>query len=190
MSSEGDVDEFRAEVVEWFDSSRYPRLEPGTREEREQSFAVFLDLPDDQERALLDAVRDYRRERDDGGLGALSAPREAGGRGLPTHYSAVFAQIEQQYALPVSSELISVTTGLVAPTIALFGTEEQVERFARPMFRTDLLACQLFSEPEAGSDLAALGCRATRDGDAWTVTGQKVWTSGARHADYGLLLAR
>ena len=97
---------------------------------------------------------------------------------------------EQAFATPPSTELISVTCGLVGPTMATYGTPEQRERFATPFLRSDLLCCQLFSEPGAGSDLAASATRAVRTDDGWTIDGQKVWSSGARFADYGLLLAR
>nr|WP_231896000.1 acyl-CoA dehydrogenase family protein [Gordonia sp. LAM0048] len=100
------------------------------------------------------------------------------------------ARAELEFDVPPSTELISVTTGLVGPAVAMFGTDEQREAYARPLLRTDLLACQLFSEPGAGSDLASLSCRAVRDGDGWRIDGQKVWSSGARFADLGMLLAR
>jgi alkylation response protein AidB-like acyl-CoA dehydrogenase len=151
---------------------------------------VFRDLTDAQEEELLDRIRAYRRARFDAGYGALTLPVEHGGAGLPASFAARFSQIEREYAVPPSTELISVTTGLVAPAVALFGTDAQRDRFLAPLLRTDLLACQLFSEPGAGSDLAGLACRAVQHGDSWTVHGQKVWSSGARHADLGLLLAR
>lgn len=103
---------------------------------------------------------------------------------------AVFAQEESAFEVPPSTELISVTVRLVAMAVSLFGTDEQRQEYARAFLRTDLLACQLFSEPGAGSDLAALRTRARQDGDAWVIDGQKVWTSGAQFADWGLLLAR
>jgi alkylation response protein AidB-like acyl-CoA dehydrogenase len=80
--------------------------------------------------------------------------------------------------------------GLIAPTIATCGTPEQAERFVQPLMRMDELGCQLFSEPSAGSDLASLTTRANRDGDEWVLNGQKVWTSGARFADWGLAITR
>ena len=152
--------------------------------------SVFRNVSDEEEGRLLDAVRAYRRLRFDAGYGALTLPPEQGGAGLPASYAMAFAQEEAAFAAPVSSELISVTTGLVGPAVAMFGTAEQREKYAQPFLRTDLLACQLFSEPGAGSDLAALGCRAVRDGEEWVLDGQKVWSSGARHSQYGLLLAR
>jgi alkylation response protein AidB-like acyl-CoA dehydrogenase len=79
---------------------------------------------------------------------------------------------------------------MVGPTIIAHGTPEQQERLIGPIRRGETLYCQLFSEPDAGSDLASLRTKAVRDGDEWIVTGQKVWTSGAHHADRGILLAR
>jgi alkylation response protein AidB-like acyl-CoA dehydrogenase len=157
---------------------------------RSTDLEVFRDLTDDQETELLEAIRAYRRARFDAGYGALTLPVEQGGAGLAASFAVRFSQLEREFPVPPSTELISVTTGLVAPAVALFGSAAQRERFLEPLLRTDLLACQLFSEPGAGSDLAALSCRATRQDDTWIVNGQKVWTSGARHADLGLLLAR
>jgi alkylation response protein AidB-like acyl-CoA dehydrogenase len=80
--------------------------------------------------------------------------------------------------------------GMAAPTIAAFGTDEQKRKFLRPLFTGEQIYCQLFSEPGAGSDLAAAATRAVRDGDDWIVNGQKVWTSQAQHASMGILVAR
>ena len=79
---------------------------------------------------------------------------------------------------------------LAAPTIATHGTDEQVERFVRPIVTGQLAWCQLFSEPGAGSDLAGLNTKAIKDGDVWVINGQKVWTSGGQIADMGMLIAR
>src|SRR4029079_5339335 len=79
---------------------------------------------------------------------------------------------------------------MAAPTILSHGTEEQIERLVQPIYNGSIGGCQLFSEPGAGSDLAGLSTRATRDGDHWVISGQKVWSSMAMGADYGMLSAR
>jgi alkylation response protein AidB-like acyl-CoA dehydrogenase len=174
------------EVRAWMEAT----VGPVTSGSYAPDLEVFRDLTDAQEEELLAKIRVYRRARFDAGYGALTLPVKHGGAGLPASFAARFSQIEREYAVPSSTELISVTTGLVAPAVALFGTDAQRDRFLAPLLRTDQLACQLFSEPGAGSDLAGLACRAVQHGDSWTVHGQKIWSSGARHADLGLLLAR
>jgi alkylation response protein AidB-like acyl-CoA dehydrogenase len=90
-----------------------------------------------------------------------------------------------------SNRLINgIGLGFAAPTIEAWGTEEQKRRYLRPMFTTDEIWCQLFSEPGAGSDLAGLATRAVKDGDEWIVNGQKVWTSLAHKSDQAMLVAR
>ena len=84
----------------------------------------------------------------------------------------------------------SIGLGMAAPTMVAFGTEEMQQRYLRPLFTCTEIWCQLFSEPGAGSDLAAVATRAVHDGDEWVVDGQKVWTSGAHNADFAILVAR
>ncbi|MCW2613508.1 MAG: acdA 5 [Frankiales bacterium] len=183
-----DLNTWRGQVRAWLAETLPPKS--GRQDDGPVDLAVFRNVSDEEETRLLDAVRVYRRARYDAGYGALTLPVEQGGAGLPASYAMAFAQEEAAFAAPPSSELISVTTGLVGPAVAMFGTPQQRADHAQPFLRTDLLACQLFSEPGAGSDLAALGCRAVPDGEEWVIDGQKVWSSGARHAEYGLLLAR
>ncbi len=79
---------------------------------------------------------------------------------------------------------------MVAPTVLAHGTPEVRESYLRRLWRGDIVACQLFSEPGAGSDLASLQTRAVRDGDEWVINGQKVWTSGAQISDIGEIICR
>lgn len=191
MSEPPDMTAWRLTVRQWL-ASVLPR-----RAERPQGtadYAVFQNITEETERDLLDKVRAYRRQRYDAGYGAIALPAELGGAGLSPRYVVAFTEEEQAFAVPQSTELISVTTGLAGPTIATFGTAAQRATYGVAFLRTDLLCCQLFSEPGAGSDLAAVATSAVRltgDGDGeWLLDGQKVWSSGARFADYGLLLAR
>jgi alkylation response protein AidB-like acyl-CoA dehydrogenase len=84
----------------------------------------------------------------------------------------------------------AIGVGWAAPTIFLAGSDWQKERFLEPIFRGDEVWCQLFSEPDSGSDLASLGTRAVRDGDEYVINGSKIWSSGAHHSKYGILIAR
>ena len=97
---------------------------------------------------------------------------------------------EDTFDVPRRTEMFSVTQQLVAPAIAQWGTPEQRERYVRAMLRTDLIACQLFSETEAGSDLAAVRTRAVERDGHWVLDGHKVWTSGAPVADIGVAVTR
>jgi alkylation response protein AidB-like acyl-CoA dehydrogenase len=182
-----DIDQYRVQVREWLASAFPLRSEA---EESSDDYAVFQNISEEEEHALLERVREYRRQRFDAGYGAIALSKELGGAGLSPQYVVAFTGEEQAFETPPSTELISVTTGLVGPTIATFGTDEQREKYARAFLRSDLLCCQLFSEPGAGSDLAAVATTAVKDDNGWVLEGQKVWSSGARFADYGLLLAR
>jgi len=91
---------------------------------------------------------------------------------------------------PLTSGFVAGTIALVRPTLEAHGTAAQRERYLPPLLGGDEVWCQLFSEPGAGSDLAALRTQALRDGDEWVVNGQKVWTSSAQHADLAILIAR
>jgi alkylation response protein AidB-like acyl-CoA dehydrogenase len=185
--SETEMDPWRAGVREWLASVLPRRSE---RPAGPADYAVFQNVTDQAERELLGRVRAYRGQRCDAGYGAIALARELGGAGLAPRYVVAFTEEEQAFETPPSTELISVTTGLAGPAVATFGTADQRTRYASAFLRCDLLCCQLFSEPGAGSDLAAVATSAVRDGDGWLLDGQKVWSSGARFADYGLLLAR
>jgi alkylation response protein AidB-like acyl-CoA dehydrogenase len=143
------------------------------------------DVDDD---VLLTRHRDWQRTLHAHGWGALTWPREYGGRGLGPIEQIVWNQELARAGLGPS--LFMVGIGMAGPTLIAHGREEQKRRFLEPLLRADEVWCQLFSEPGAGSDLAALSTRAVRDGDDWLVTGQKTWCSGAHYADWGILLAR
>ncbi|WP_245650472.1 acyl-CoA dehydrogenase family protein [Nocardia harenae] len=178
-----ELDEFAAEARAWLSGHLARRDGPNP------SVAVFSDLSFERERALLTRIQQWLRTKFDAGYGALTWPADQGGAGLSPLYEEAFADVEREFAHPGQHELTSVGTALIAPTVQHFGTPEQ-RRLVRPLLRGDELACQLFSEPGAGSDLAGLATKAVRDGAGWVVNGRKVWSSGAQFADWGELIAR
>jgi alkylation response protein AidB-like acyl-CoA dehydrogenase len=121
------------------------------------------------------------------GLVAPTWPVEYGGLDLTVAQGRV---AEQQLAPYNLGRLNPLGLNLAAPALFAHGTDEQRRRYLPPIVRNEEMWCQLFSEPGAGSDLASLATRAERDGDRWLITGQKVWTTWAHLADYGVLLAR
>ncbi|MFI5979618.1 acyl-CoA dehydrogenase family protein [Streptomyces sp. NPDC051555] len=133
----------------------------------------------------------FLRARFDAGLAWVHYPEGLGGLGAPrTLQVTVDAELEAAGAPDNDPRRIGIGLGMAAPTILAYGTEEQKRRFLRPLWVGEEVWCQLFSEPGAGSDLAALGTRAVRDGDHWVVDGQKVWTSSAHTARWAILIAR
>lgn len=154
------------------------------------SVAVFHNISEDEERARLEACQRWQRLKFDAGYAMLNWPEAVGGRGLPTSYLRAYNSEEAKFHVPSAGELPPTSMGLIATTVAAFGTPEQQQRFIAPLMRQDIYGCQLFSEPSAGSDLASLTTRAVLDGDEWVLNGQKVWTSGARFAQWGLAITR
>lgn len=144
-------------------------------------------LPDDEE-ARGKILRDWDRKLYEGGFAGISWPKEYGGQGL-THVEEIIFD-EEAGKLNAPSGVNVLGKLLLGPTLLLFGTEEQKKRFLPPLLRGDEVWCQGFSEPNAGSDLAAIQTRAVLEGDQWVLNGQKVWTSFAHHADWCFVLAR
>jgi alkylation response protein AidB-like acyl-CoA dehydrogenase len=137
---------------------------------------------------LLAGHRDWQQTLVEHGWAALMWPVEYGGRGLGPIEQIVWNQELSRVGLGPSLFLVGI--GMAGPTIIAHGNDEQRKRFLEPTLRVETAWCQLFSEPGAGSDLAAIATRAERDGDHWIVTGQKTWGSGATWANYGILIAR
>lgn len=134
---------------------------------------------------------EFLRARYDAGLAWVHFPAGHGGMGLPQAWQTEVDDRFAEAGAPDNNPRGNgIGLGMAAPTILAFGTEEQKRRFLRPLWTGEEIWCQLFSEPGAGSDLAALATRAVRDGDEWVVNGQKVWTSGAHSARFAILVAR
>lgn len=182
--------EFRTAARSWLATVAAPRPLAAGFGHGDDSVAVFENWTPEQERANTARIAAWERARFDAGWGALSWPAEYGGRELPASYEALYRAEESAFDVPRRTEIFPVTSQLVAPTVRTWGTAAQRAELIRPMLRADLLACQLFSETEAGSDLAAVRTRAVRDGDGWVLDGHKVWTSGATVAQLGVAVCR
>lgn len=125
----------------------------------------------------------------DAGYVGVTWPVEAGGRGATPMRQAIIDQEMARLGVAVLVNLIGI--GMCGPTVIMHGSDDQKQRYLKRLLRADDIWCQLFSEPAAGSDLAALRTKAVRDGDGgWLVNGQKVWTTRAHQSDYGILLTR
>jgi alkylation response protein AidB-like acyl-CoA dehydrogenase len=162
---------FRDEVREYFEDLMTPRV-------KEALASVEV--------AGGSAYRDVIRQIGRDGWLVVSWPEEWGGRGLSRIESYIFFDETQRLGVPIPS----LTTNTVGPTLMRHGTDEQRERFLPGIARGDIHFSIGYSEPEAGTDLASLRTRATRDDDEWVVDGQKMWTSLIHHADYVWLAAR
>jgi alkylation response protein AidB-like acyl-CoA dehydrogenase len=137
----------------------------------------------------LDAGRSLLATLADGGWGAPTWPAQWGGRDATPEQAAIVAQELSRFEVPDLYPFM-VGLSLVGPTLLTHGTDSQKARWLPTIASGEEIWCQLFSEPDAGSDLAALSTRAVLDGDVWRVTGQKVWSSRAHYSRWGLLLAR
>ena len=137
----------------------------------------------------IEEERRFQRLLFDNGFAWLTGPTEYGGAGLTSAHVAAFRRVAARYEVPATSTFM-IGQRIVAPAILQYGRPEQRQRWLPRIWRGDSIACQVFSEPEAGSDLASLRCRAVRDGDGWRINGQKVWSSGAHLSDVGEVLTR
>jgi alkylation response protein AidB-like acyl-CoA dehydrogenase len=135
------------------------------------------------------AGKAYRAALGQAGLAGITVPKEYGGAGLSIVADGTFARAVR--GRESFEDVFGIGTGMCVPVLLTLGTEAQKSRYVAPLLRGEEIWCQMFSEPEAGSDLASLRTRAVRQDDGtWLVSGQKVWTTYAHHADFSLLLAR
>ncbi|MDT5194919.1 MAG: hypothetical protein QOH20_1673, partial [Mycobacterium sp.] len=152
--------------------------------------SYFASGSPEQEQEAVQAARRWQGLRYDHGWGWITGPRQYGGLELSVRYQMLYHAAEAEYEVPDASQLSVVGLGMVGPTILAHGRESLKDALLPRMYRGESIACQLFSEPAAGSDLAGVQSRAVRDGDEWIINGQKVWTSAAQHADVGEILCR
>ncbi len=142
-----------------------------------------------EDTGYIDARRAWQRKLAEAGLAGVTWPREYGGQGLGPIEQVITNQEIGKADVPGILDVIGI--GMLGPCLIAHGTDEQKSRHLGPMLHGDEVWCQLFSEPGAGSDLAAIQARARQNDDGtWTLNGQKVWTTNAQFASFGLLLAR
>lgn len=170
-------EEFRAQVRRWLQANLPPGWgTPAYRPPRTPAEQVAF-------------ARQWQRKLFDGGWAGLTWPKRYGGRGASLVEQLLY---NEEYARLAAPDILCLKIGLslVGPTLIACGTEEQKRRFLPPILRGEEIWCQGFSEPNAGSDLASVRTRAERQGDEFVITGQKIWTSVARYADWCMLVAR
>jgi len=184
------VDELAEAAAEFLAANAHPRADVRFEWGKgSDSVNLIPESTPEQDLADLAAAREWAQKVYDAGFGWLTGPPAYGGRGLSREHEQRWRALESRYDTP-SQAMYGVGLGMVAPTILAHATEEVKRRYLPAMHRGDIVGCQLFSEPGAGSDLAGIGTRAVRDGDEWVLNGQKVWTSFAHLADIGEVICR
>src|ERR687898_868649 len=184
------LDDFVAEAKAFLDANAEPRSEQKfVWGEGPDRVGILDEKTPEEEAEELRTAKDWKAREFDAGFGWITGPEEYGGRALDAAYQRAYADAQSDYVIP-STAPFSVGLGMVAPTILAHAIPEVKERYLRDLYRGDVVGCQLFSEPVAGSDLAGIQTRAVRDGDEWVITGQKVWTSGAQYSDIGEIITR
>ena len=183
-------DEFRADAAAFLEANAERRVEVTQVWGRgSDEVSIFPERTPEEDGAMLSAAKEWRAKVFDAGFGWISGPEAYGGRGLTREYERVWLSLENDYDVP-SIGPFGIGLGMVAPTILAHAVEGVKQRYLTSMYRGDTVACQLFSEPVAGSDLAGIQTKAIRDGEEWILNGQKVWTSGAQYSDIGEIITR
>ena len=142
-----------------------------------------------QEAANAEEAKIWRQKKFDAGFGWITGPESFGGRALTPAYDRLYNQLDATFRVPDQSAF-AISLGMVTPTILDHGSPTARDLYVRKLWRGEMIASQLFSEPGAGSDLASLTTKAVKDGDEWVITGQKVWTTGAHYSDIGEIMTR
>jgi len=175
--------EYRARAAQWLAQNAPSHEEPASGR-----LSVFGMRTADESAAHVRAAMAWQARKYTDGWAGIGIPKSYGGSGGAVTEALLFTEEESRYRMPLDAE--SITQGMVVPTLAQWATPGQRERYLMPIISGQQLSCQMFSEPDAGSDLAAVRTSARRTSDGWVVNGQKIWTSYAQYASFGYLLAR
>jgi len=171
---------FRKEVQEWLGANAEKR-------DADDSSAMSM-FSENESPEMIEECKAWQQKKADAGWACITWPKDLGGRGGTLMENIIFSQEEAKYKIPPNIFMIGL--GMAGPTIQVHGTPDQKQKWLPSMLRGDVVWCQLFSEPGAGSDLAGLRTKAVKDGDEWVINGQKVWTSGAHYSKWGILVTR
>jgi acyl-CoA dehydrogenase len=183
-------DDFRAEALAFLEANAKRRQAEVTGWGKgSDKVGVLEEKTPEEERREVEEAKAWRQLKFDNGFGWITGPSQYGGRELPSSYERAYQAVEAGFDTP-SQGPFGIGLGMVAPTILAHATDEVKDAYLRKLYRGEMIACQLFSEPGAGSDLAGLQTKAERDGDEWIINGQKVWTSGAQYSDIGEIICR
>ena len=172
---------FRAEARAWIEANAPREFQDDLR--ASPFGRVVLKTGD-----IIAASKAWQKNKAEAGWACLHWPREYGGRGASPIERVIWGQEEGVFGK--LSGLFIIGHGMCGPTVMAFANEDHKKTRLPPLASGEEIWCQLFSEPAGGSDLAGLRTRAEKDGDDWVINGQKIWTSGAHHSDWGLLIAR
>jgi len=170
---------FRARARAWLETAAGPRDPDATASDP---------LRERDDEGAIRRAKAWQLAKFEAGWACLTWPREYGGQELGRMEQVIWRQEEARFETP--PDVYAIGHGMLGPTLMAHGTPEQKARTLREMARGQVIWCQLFSEPDAGSDLAGLRTSAVRDGDGWVLNGQKIWSTLARHSDFGMIVTR
>jgi alkylation response protein AidB-like acyl-CoA dehydrogenase len=174
-----DLETYRYQARDWLANNTERREGPPEHHEVEYYTAEVMAKGRALQRRVYEA-----------GYAGISFPKEYGGQGLPSDYEAAFLEEAKDFVLADFGILTGTTFGVCVPTMVAHGQPAFLAEFIPKVLAGEALVCQFFSEPSSGSDLAGARTRATKDGDLWILNGQKIWSTFAHLADWGLCLAR
>ncbi len=174
------VDEFRDRFVAWCESNLERWPDPS-------SVPAGSEDPDP---AVVASSRIVQRKLYDAGYAGITYPKEFGGAGLSAAHEQVVKEESRPYVMPEFGGAGKVMFTAIGRSLLDHGSPEFLAEHIPPLLAGERLWCQFYSEPEAGSDLAGIRTTARRDGDTWVITGSKIWSTGAQHADWAMCLAR
>jgi alkylation response protein AidB-like acyl-CoA dehydrogenase len=181
-------DQFRAHVEAWFEDNAPKKGGPDDFSSVHIVGASTREDFRDRERHALAVTKDWQRKLYESGLAGRSWPVEYGGHGAPGWQDEVVAEVQSGFG--VSTKMLAVALEMLPPVLFAYGSHDQQLAYLPAVVRGEASWCQLLSEPDAGSDLGSVRTLASATEGGWSVSGQKVWTSGAGQADHALLLAR